>query len=57
MKDYAYPTLMAEKCLKEMHYAVLAKDMGRASEMCAAALIWVMRVQEALREMSSETKS
>lgn len=32
MIDYAYPTMMAEKALKELHEAMLAKKFEAAKE-------------------------
>jgi DNA polymerase III delta prime subunit len=36
--DYARPTLMAEKALKEMHWAMLDNDFDRALEFALAAM-------------------
>ena len=57
LKDYAYPTIMAEECLKALHKAVLDKDMGRARQMCGKALFWVQEIEESLKEMEGATKS
>ena len=56
MKDYAYPTIMAEECLKKLHYAVLAKDYTEAQRLCAKTLVWVLELEENLKEMASAAK-
>lgn len=57
MKDYAYPTIMAEECLKKLHYAVLSKDYTEAQRLCAKTLVWVLELEENLKEMASAAKS
>lgn len=56
MIDYAYPTMMAEKALKELHEAVLARryeDARQAALRCmvecriAYHSIWVMEEEYA----------
>lgn len=37
--DYAHPTMMAEKALKEMHWAMLDNDFDKALEFGMAALV------------------
>ncbi len=39
--DYAYPCMMAEKALKEVHLAMLAQDHGAAIEAAHKALVEV----------------
>lgn len=56
LKDYAYPTIMAEECLKALHKAVLDKDMDKAGQMCSKALFWVQEIEESLKEMEGATK-
>jgi hypothetical protein len=36
--DYAYPAMMAEKALKEMHWAMLDNDYDKALEFALAAI-------------------
>ena len=36
--DYARPTMMAEKALKEMHWAMLENDFDKALEFAVAAM-------------------
>ena len=55
-KDYAYPTIMAEECLKALHKAVLDKDMDMAGQMCGKTLFWVQEIEESLKEMEGATK-
>jgi len=57
MKDYAYPTLMAEKCLKLLHQAVLDKRMDEAMKMAIEAMRWTVEIQESLKEMDRAAKS
>jgi hypothetical protein len=38
MIDYAFPTMMAEKALKDLHYAMLRNDYDKALEAAATAL-------------------
>lgn len=49
MIDYAKPAIEAERALKEMHWAFLAKDMEKAKEKALEASYWSMKVWEALR--------
>lgn len=56
LKDYAYPTIMAEECLRDLHKAVLEKDLGKARQMCGKALFWVQEIEESLKEMEREAK-
>lgn len=51
IKDYAFPTMQAEKCLKDVHNAVLRKDWDVAQEKCKECIKWVWEIQEALYEM------
>lgn len=51
IKDYAYPTMMAERCLKELHDAVLSKRWDRAQEKAVEAVKWVVDIQDAVDEM------
>ena len=56
LKDYAYPTIMAEECLRDLHKAVLEKDLGKARQMCGKALFWVQEIEESLKEMEREAQ-
>lgn len=51
IKDYAYPTMMAERALKELHNAVLAKRWDDAQRSGAEASRWVDEARDALLEM------
>lgn len=44
LKDYAYPTMMAEKALKDLHQAMLDRDLDRAKVCGVEAGIQVMKV-------------
>jgi hypothetical protein len=56
MKDYAYPTMMAEKCLRLLHEAVLAGNYKVAGNMSREAIKWCVEIQEALVEMEDAAK-
>lgn len=51
LKDYAFPTMQAERCLKEIHDAVLSKKWEKAQEKSKEVVKWVWEIQEALHEM------
>lgn len=54
LKDYAYPTMMAERALKDVHDAVLDKNLDKALEKSKDAAKWIWQIQEALIEMRSK---
>jgi hypothetical protein len=54
LKDYAYPTMKAERALKDLHDAVLNKDLEKALEKSKDAAKWIWQIQEALIEMRSK---
>ena len=51
MKDYAFPTMRAERCLKDLHDAVLSKQWDKAKEKAEEAFIWLADVREAVQYM------
>lgn len=51
LKDYAYPTMKAERCLKDLHDAVLDKKWDKAHEKSKEIIKWIWEIQEALHEM------
>ena len=51
LKDYAYPTMQAERCLKDLHDAVLDKRWDVAQDKSKEAIKWIWEIQEALYEM------
>ena len=51
MKDYAYPTMMAERALKDLHNAVLDKKWDKAQGCAVDAIKWVAEIQDAVGEM------
>ena len=51
LKDYAHPTMMAERALKELHDAVLSKKWDKAEDKAVEAIKWVVDIQDALSEM------
>lgn len=54
--DYAYPTMMAEKALKEMHSAVLAQNYKLARQQASAAVQWTTEAYAALIVMERSWK-
>jgi len=44
--DYAYPCMMAEKALKELHQAMLNNDYDAALEHALTAMQWPEEVQD-----------
>ena len=57
IKDYAYPTMMAERALKELHDAVLDKRFERALERSLEAAKWVGEIREAVLEMKKREEA
>ena len=49
--DYAYPTLMAEKALRNLHEAALANNYADAREWAAEAVVRIMDAHAALLVM------
>lgn len=54
IKDYAHPTMMAERALKDLHDAVLDKNLEKALEKSKEAAKWIWEIQEALVEMKEK---
>ncbi len=46
--DYAYPMLMAQKCLKLAQGELLAQKEERAVEMLSVAMKWILDAQTAI---------
>ena len=57
MKDYAYPTMMAERALKDLHNAVLDKRWDDALERSRESMKWMWEIQEALYEMREKDEA
>ena len=51
MIDYAFPTMMAEKALKDLHYAMLRNDYTKALEAAAEALEQTKEAVKAIEHM------
>lgn len=49
LNDYAYPTMMAETALKELHKAMLEGKYEKALEHGLNARIWTSRIIETVR--------
>jgi hypothetical protein len=54
IKDYAYPTMMAERALRKLHEAFLRKDLEEARKMAVEAAFYSLVAWEALYD--SEAK-
>lgn len=52
--DYAYPTMMAEKALKELHNAALEKNWCEAREQALMTVKWAAEAHAALVVMQNE---
>ena len=49
--DYAYPCMMAEKALKQVHTAMLDKDFDTAIEAAIQALVETKLMVNAIKDM------
>jgi hypothetical protein len=56
LKDYAYPTMKAEKALKKLHLDVINGDMDGARVEAYAAVRWMLEIIESLRVMDAKAK-
>ena len=56
MIDYAYPCMMAEKALKELHDAMLHRDFARAREAALLAMAETKLTLNAINEMESKVR-
>ena len=56
MIDYAYPCMMAEKALKELHDAMLHRDFARAREAALTAMVETKLTLNAIAEMESKVR-
>lgn len=56
INDYAYPTMMAEKALKELHDAALRREYEKAIEWALKAAVHCWEANAALWAMSEEEK-
>lgn len=54
--DYAYPCMMAEKALKELHEAMLMKQYDKALEHGLEAMAEVKLTLHAIRHEQEQTK-
>ncbi len=51
MIDYAFPTMMAEKALKDLHYAMLNNNYDKALEAAAEALVQTKEAVKSIEHM------
>lgn len=54
--DYAYPCMMAEKALKDLHEAMLMKQYDAAIEHAMKALVEMKMTLNAIRHEKEQTK-
>ena len=54
INDYAYPCMMAEKALKEVHAAMLANQHDRALTHSMQALVECVRMVDAIKYMKEK---
>lgn len=54
--DYAYPTMQAEKALKDVHEAALAKNYVEGMKRAIDASKWIMELHAALMVMEQKNK-
>ena len=52
--DYAMPTMMAEKALRDLHNAALNREFDKASEFALEAAVQCRMANAALRQMQKE---
>jgi len=57
MVDYAYPCMMAEKALKELHDAMLHRDFKRAKEAALLAMVETKLALTAINDMESKVRT
>lgn len=55
MIDYAYPTMMAEKALKDLHNAMLSRRYDQAIEHGLTTITETVRAIEAIRKEMGKT--
>ena len=54
MVDYAYPCMMAEKALKDLHASLLKRDFETAKESALTAIAEAKLTLTAINEMESK---
>jgi len=54
--DYAMPTMMAERALKELHTAALNREFDKAIEFALEAAVQCRMANAALRQMQKEER-
>tara|TARA_R110000823_G_C15718831_1_gene478419 strand:+ start:74 stop:247 length:174 start_codon:yes stop_codon:yes gene_type:complete len=57
MIDYAYPTMMAEKALKDLHLDMLDKKYDEACKQALEALDKIAEIYLAIRYMQNNDKT
>lgn len=56
INDYAMPTMLAERALKELHQAALSRDFNKAIEKALEAAVYCRSASAALWAMAEEEK-
>jgi hypothetical protein len=54
--DYAYPCMMAEKALKELHEAMLHQDFDKAKSAASVAITETALTLTAIQDMESKVR-
>ena len=54
MIDYAYPAMMAENALKELHSAMLEQDYAKAMKAVMDAMVEVRMTMNAINHMKEQ---
>ena len=54
--DYAYPTMKAEKALRALHDAALAKNWPEAKQQALESIRWATEAHAALKVMEQKDK-
>jgi hypothetical protein len=50
IKDYAYPCMMAENALKEIHRYMLSNQNDKATEECVKAITAIAAIMAAIKK-------
>lgn len=55
--DYAYPTMMAERCLKRVHDLCLDKRYKDAQDEAKKVVDWLLEIRAALKKMEEDAQA
>jgi hypothetical protein len=57
LRDYAYPAMMAERALADVHKSFINGDKAKALDKGIEAVKWVAEVLECLRDGQTKSKN